>query len=71
MFTGLSGNHAICVEMKVDGKSQYAVVDAEDALIAALKVKIEQPDAEILYVGRANNRGECAAGDTAKKTQGR
>jgi hypothetical protein len=35
MFTGLSGNHAICVEMKVDGKSQYAVVDAEDALIAA------------------------------------
>ena len=47
------------VGMKVDGKSDHAVVDAEDALIAALKVKMQRPDAEILYVRRANKRGDA------------
>jgi hypothetical protein len=34
------------------------VVDAEDALIAALKVKAERPEATIMYVRRLNRRGD-------------
>ena len=33
-------------------------VAAEDALIAALKVKCERPDAVINYVRRRNKRGD-------------
>jgi hypothetical protein len=44
--------------LKVNGKAEHAVVDAEDALVAALKVKMQRPDAEILYVRRANRRGD-------------
>jgi hypothetical protein len=47
------------VGMKSNGKSEHTVVDAEDALIAALKVKTQRPDAEILYVRRANRRGDA------------
>jgi hypothetical protein len=34
-------------------------VDADDGLIAALKVKMQRPEAEILYVRRANKRGDA------------
>ena len=34
------------------------VVHAEDALVAALKVKAERPDATIMYVRRLNRRGD-------------
>jgi len=34
------------------------VVDAEDALIAALKAKADQPEATIMYVRRSNRRGD-------------
>lgn len=47
------------VGLKAGGKSDHALVDAEDALIAALKVKMQRPDAEILYVRRANKRGDA------------
>ena len=47
------------VGFKSQGKSGHAVVDGEDALIAALKVKMERPDAEIMYVRRANKRGDA------------
>jgi hypothetical protein len=47
------------VDMKVDGTADHAVVDSEDALNAALKVKMQQPDAEILYVRLANKRGDA------------
>jgi hypothetical protein len=47
------------VGLKTDGKADHAVVDAEDALIAALKVKMQRPAAEILYVRRANRRGDA------------
>jgi hypothetical protein len=33
-------------------------VDAEDALIAALKVKMERPEAHITYVRHQNKRGD-------------
>ena len=47
------------VGMKVKSKADHVVVDAEDALIAALKAKLEHPDAQILYVRRANKRGDA------------
>ena len=37
---------------------QPAVVDPDDALVAALKVKMQRPEAEILCVRRANKRGD-------------
>ena len=40
-------------------EEDHTVVDAEDALIAALKVKMQRPAAEILYVRRANRRGDA------------
>ena len=47
------------VGLKANGKSDHTVVDAEDALIAALKVKMQRPDAEIMYVRRVNRRGDA------------
>ena len=46
------------VGLRVKGKADRIVVDAEDALIAALKVKAERPQATILYVRRLNQRGD-------------
>ena len=46
------------VGLKVERNSERIVVDAEDALIAALKVKAERPDAVIMYVRRSNRRGD-------------
>jgi hypothetical protein len=45
----------------VKGKSDRIVVHAEDALIAALKVKSERPEAVIMYVRRLNRRGDTPA----------
>ena len=42
----------------VKSKADRIVVDAEDALIAASKVKAERPHATILYVRRLNQRGD-------------
>ena len=47
------------VGFKSQGKSGHVVIDGEDALIAALKVKMERPEAEIMYVRRANKRGDA------------
>lgn len=47
------------VGLKAAGKSEHAIVDADDALIAALKVKMQRPEAEIMYVRRANRRGDA------------
>jgi hypothetical protein len=47
------------VGMKLKGKSNHTVVDAEDALIAALKVKTDQPEARITYVRPSNRRGDA------------
>ena len=46
------------VGVSVKGKSDRIVVSAEDALIAALKVKSERPEAVIMYVRRLNRRGD-------------
>ena len=47
------------VGLKHKGKVNHVVVDAEDALIAALKAKFEQPDAFIMYVRPQNRRGDA------------
>jgi hypothetical protein len=47
------------VGLKLKGKAAHTVVEAEDALIAALKVKTEHPDAHIMYVRPQNRRGDA------------
>jgi hypothetical protein len=46
------------VGLKADGKTDHTTVDVDDALFAALKVKMQRPEALILYVRRANKRGD-------------
>jgi hypothetical protein len=46
------------VGFKLNGKSGHVVVDAQDALDAALKVKTERPEAVIMYVRPQNRRGD-------------
>ena len=46
------------VGTNIAGRRQSVTVAAEDALIAALKVKCERPDAQINYVRRPNKRGD-------------
>ena len=43
------------VGLRVNGKADRMVVDAEDALIAALKAKADQPGATIMYVRRSKS----------------
>jgi hypothetical protein len=46
------------VGFKLKDKTGHVIVDAEDALVAALKVKMERPEASITYVRRQNKRGD-------------
>jgi hypothetical protein len=46
------------VGYKLQGTTGHVVVDAEDALIAALKIKAQRPEALIMYVRRENKRGD-------------
>lgn len=50
--------HQYTVGMNVGGKAGHVTVDAEDALIAALKVKHDHPGATITYSRKANERGD-------------
>ncbi len=47
------------VGLKQKSIAEHVMVDAEDALIAALKVKAERPEAQIMYVRRQNRRGDA------------
>jgi len=47
------------VGFKCKDKSGHLTVDAEDALIAALKAKTQQPESTIMYVRRQNKRGDA------------
>ncbi|QBR70734.1 hypothetical protein CU048_04945 [Beijerinckiaceae bacterium] len=47
------------VGLKLNGRTDHVLVDAEDALIAALKVKADRPDAVITYVRQQNRRGDA------------
>ena len=47
------------VGLKLKSKAEHVIVDAEDALIAALKVKSKRPEALILYVRRQNRSDDA------------
>ncbi|HEX5999612.1 MAG TPA: hypothetical protein VFZ16_09480 [Hyphomicrobiaceae bacterium] len=47
------------VGLKLKSKAEHTQVEAEDALIAALKVKSMHPDAQLTYVRPANRRGDA------------
>ena len=51
-------NNEFTVGIKVDGARHSVTVMAEDALVAALKVKLERPAAAINFVRRSNRRGD-------------
>ncbi len=46
------------IGINIAGKRQSVMVAAEDALIAALKIKHQRPEAVINYVRRRNRRGD-------------
>jgi hypothetical protein len=58
------------VGVKCKGKSGHLTVDAEDALIAALKAKTQQPDSSITYVRRQNKRGDARHPSAALTSSG-
>jgi len=58
------------VGINIAGKHESVTVAAEDALIAALKVKCERPDAMINYVRRRKAR-RSASSPWVDRRQGR
>jgi len=46
------------VGIRLDNKSDQLAIEAEDALIAALKAKMAHPEATITYVRKRNARGD-------------
>jgi hypothetical protein len=57
---GTQGGEAMqfTVGLKLKSKVSHVVVEAEDALIAALKVKVNRPNAVIMYARPKNRRGD-------------
>ena len=51
-------SNTFIVGTRLSGRSEAIGVEAEDALIAALKVKHEVPNAVITYVRKQNARGD-------------
>jgi hypothetical protein len=47
------------VGFKAKGKAEHVIVEAEDALVAALRVKAEHPEGLIMYVRPENRRGDA------------
>jgi hypothetical protein len=47
------------VGFKHKNKVNHLMVEAEDALIAALKAKTQHPEAQIMYVRPQNRRGDA------------
>lgn len=47
------------VGLRLEAKTSHVVVDADDALAAALQVKAREPNATITYVRRQNKRGDA------------
>jgi hypothetical protein len=46
------------VGTSADGRTSGVVVEADDALVAALKVKLRNPEVAITYVRKHNVRGD-------------
>ena len=47
------------VGLRLKSQADHVILDAEDALIAALKAKAERPEALIMYVRKQNRRGDA------------
>jgi hypothetical protein len=47
------------VGLKLNGNPRHVTADGDDALVAALKVKSEHPQARITYVRPMNRRGDA------------
>jgi hypothetical protein len=46
------------VGLKLRARNRTITIEAEDALVAALKIKLENPEALITYVRKSNQRGD-------------
>jgi hypothetical protein len=46
------------VGLKLGTRRKVITIEAEDALLAALKIKLENPDGAITYVRKSNKRGD-------------
>ncbi len=46
------------VGLKLRARAKALTIEAEDALVAALRIKLENPEALITYVRKANRRGD-------------
>jgi hypothetical protein len=46
------------VGLKLGTGAKALTIDAEDALVAALKIKLENPEAAVTYVRKSNRRGD-------------
>jgi hypothetical protein len=46
------------VGLKLGTRAKALTIEAEDALLAALKIKLENPEALITYVRKSNRRGD-------------
>jgi hypothetical protein len=51
--------HRYTVGLKFGNRNDALVVEAEDALVAALRAKSVNPEAMITYVRKSNRRGDC------------
>ena len=57
------------VGIRIGKKTDQMAVEAEDALIAALKAKTAHPDAAITYVRKRNVRGDRRHPHTGESDQ--
>jgi hypothetical protein len=46
------------VGFKLRARARAMTIEAEDALVAALRIKLENPEALITYVRKSNRRGD-------------
>jgi hypothetical protein len=46
------------VGVKLRARTKAVTIEAEDALLAALKIKLENPEALLTYVRKSNRRGD-------------
>jgi len=46
------------VGVKLGARTKAVTIEAEDALVAALKIKLENPEALLTYVRKSNRRGD-------------
>ena len=46
------------VGLRLLTRTKALAIEAEDALLAALKIKLENPEALITYVRKSNRRGD-------------